>query len=119
MELSDEVQRLTPEEFDWPPRPDMKSFRALLLEIGTMEKISATWLATGNMLEWDMSAYAPSKTLQSGLTELDSIRAETKAYLESIGAKPFPATPEELRAFEEADTKRWAEIVEIAKIEKK
>jgi len=46
-------------------------------------------------------------------------RAETKAYLESIGAKPFPATPEELRAFEEADTKRWAEIVEIAKIEKK
>ncbi len=46
-------------------------------------------------------------------------REETKAYLESIGAKPFYATPEELRAFEDADTKRWAEIVEIAKIEKK
>ena len=46
-------------------------------------------------------------------------REETKAYLASIGAKPFRATPEELRAFEEADTKRWAEIVEIAKIEKK
>ena len=46
-------------------------------------------------------------------------REETKAYLELIGAKPFRATPEELRAFAEADTKRWAEIVEIAKIEKK
>ena len=46
-------------------------------------------------------------------------REETKAYLESIGAKPFRATPEELRAFQEADTKRWAEIVEIARIEKK
>jgi hypothetical protein len=37
-ELSEEVQRLTPEEFDWAPRPDMKSFKAFLLEIGTMEK---------------------------------------------------------------------------------
>jgi tripartite-type tricarboxylate transporter receptor subunit TctC len=46
-------------------------------------------------------------------------REETKAYLESVGAKPFAAGPEELAAFQEADTKRWAEIVEIAKIEKK
>jgi tripartite-type tricarboxylate transporter receptor subunit TctC len=46
-------------------------------------------------------------------------REDTKAYLESIGAKPFRATPEELRTFAEADTKRWAEIVAIAKIEKK
>ena len=37
-ELSEEVQRLSREEFDWAPRPDMKSFKALLLEIGTMEK---------------------------------------------------------------------------------
>jgi tripartite-type tricarboxylate transporter receptor subunit TctC len=44
---------------------------------------------------------------------------DTEAYLQSIGAKPFPAGPEELGAFEEADTRRWAEIVEIAKIEKK
>jgi hypothetical protein len=40
-------------------------------------------------------------------------------YLESIGAKPFPAGPDELGKFQEADTRRWAEIVEIAKIEKK
>jgi tripartite-type tricarboxylate transporter receptor subunit TctC len=46
-------------------------------------------------------------------------RDDTKAFLESIGARPFRATPEELRAFAEADTRRWAEIVEIAKIEKK
>lgn len=44
---------------------------------------------------------------------------DTEVYLQSIGAKPFPAGPEELGAFEEADTRRWAEIVEIAKIEKK
>lgn len=41
------------------------------------------------------------------------------AYLDSVGAKPFPAGPDEIGKFEEADTRRWAEIVEIAKIEKK
>lgn len=44
---------------------------------------------------------------------------DTAVYLESVGAKPFPAGPDELGKFEEADTRRWAEIVEIAKIEKK
>jgi tripartite-type tricarboxylate transporter receptor subunit TctC len=43
----------------------------------------------------------------------------TAAYLEFVGAKPFPAGPDELGKFEDADTRRWAEIVEIAKIEKK
>jgi tripartite-type tricarboxylate transporter receptor subunit TctC len=37
----------------------------------------------------------------------------------TIGATPFPSTPEELAAFQEADTKRWAEIVETANIERK
>lgn len=40
-------------------------------------------------------------------------------YLATIGATPFPSTPQELAAFQEGDTKRWAEIVETAKIEKK
>ncbi|UFW47446.1 Bug family tripartite tricarboxylate transporter substrate binding protein [Bradyrhizobium arachidis] len=44
---------------------------------------------------------------------------ETADYLESVGAKPFPAGADRLKAFEEADTRRWAEIVAIAKIEKK
>jgi tripartite-type tricarboxylate transporter receptor subunit TctC len=45
--------------------------------------------------------------------------AETKKYLATIGAAPFPSTPQELGAFQEADTRRWAEIVATAKIEKK
>jgi tripartite-type tricarboxylate transporter receptor subunit TctC len=43
----------------------------------------------------------------------------TTAYLQTIGATPFPSTPEQLAAFAEADTKRWAEIVDVAKMEKK
>ena len=45
--------------------------------------------------------------------------AEAKKYLTTIGATPFPSTPQELAAFQEADTRRWAEIVATAKIEKK
>lgn len=44
---------------------------------------------------------------------------EARKYLATVGATPFPSTPQELAAFQEADTKRWAEIVETAKIEKK
>ena len=44
---------------------------------------------------------------------------EARNYLATIGATPFPSTPPELGAFQETDTKRWAEIVETAKIEKK
>jgi len=36
----------------------------------------------------------------------------TTSYLATIGATPFPSTPEQLAAFAEADTKRWAEIVD-------
>jgi tripartite-type tricarboxylate transporter receptor subunit TctC len=45
--------------------------------------------------------------------------AEARNYLVTIGATPFPSTPQELGAFQEVDTKRWAEIVETAKIERK
>ncbi len=43
----------------------------------------------------------------------------TVSYMATIGATPFPSTPEQLGAFAEADTKRWAEIVEVGQIEKK
>jgi tripartite-type tricarboxylate transporter receptor subunit TctC len=45
--------------------------------------------------------------------------AGARNYLATIGAAPFPLTPQELGAFQEADARRWAEIVETAKIEKK
>jgi tripartite-type tricarboxylate transporter receptor subunit TctC len=44
---------------------------------------------------------------------------EARKYLETIGATPLPSTPQELADFQETDTRRWAEIVETAKIEKK
>lgn len=44
---------------------------------------------------------------------------ETQKFVASVGSDPFPSTPEELAAFIVDDTRRWKEIVEVAKIEKK
>src|SRR6202171_3067518 len=44
---------------------------------------------------------------------------DARTYLATIGATPFPPTPQELATFQETDTRRWVEIVETAKIEKK
>lgn len=37
--------------------------------------------------------------------------------LERAGIEPAPSTPEELAAFAEAETKKWAEVVKAAGIE--
>ena len=82
MELSEEVQRLTPEEFDWAPRPDMKSFKALLLEIGTMEKFYIHWLLRHVALDWkeaENSLAGPEP--RSVLEALGRVREETLSYL--------------------------------------
>ena len=72
-----------------------------------------------------VGVFVRTKTPPEIITKLNSLitgfvnGAEAKNYLTTIGATPFPSTPEELGAFQQTDTKRWAEIVETAKIEKK
>jgi tripartite-type tricarboxylate transporter receptor subunit TctC len=86
--------------------------------------VSEAGLSGSDLTAW-VGVFVRAGTPAEIITRLNQLttafvtREETKAYLESVGAKPFRATPEELRAFQEADTKRWAEIVAIAKIEKK
>jgi tripartite-type tricarboxylate transporter receptor subunit TctC len=76
------------------------------------------------MVAW-VGAFVPGKTptgtaqrLNRALNE-NLASEELLAYFDSIGAQVFATTPEELRAYVAQDTRRWAEIVEIAKIEKK
>jgi tripartite-type tricarboxylate transporter receptor subunit TctC len=72
-----------------------------------------------------VGVYVRAKTPPEIIARLNALvtgfvtSAETKKYMATIGAAPFPSTPPELAAFQEADTRRWAEIVATAKIEKK
>jgi tripartite-type tricarboxylate transporter receptor subunit TctC len=79
----------------------------------------------GYELSARVGVYVRAKTPPEIIARLNALvtgfvtSAETKKYMATIGAAPFPSTPPELAAFQEADTRRWAEIVATAKIEKK
>jgi tripartite-type tricarboxylate transporter receptor subunit TctC len=72
-----------------------------------------------------VGVFVHAKTSREIVTKLNELvtafvnNPATTSYLNTIGATPFPTTPEQLAAFAEADTKRWAEIVDVAKMEKK
>jgi tripartite-type tricarboxylate transporter receptor subunit TctC len=86
--------------------------------------LAQTGLSGAELSAW-VGVFVRSGTTSDIVAKLSQVvlgfvnNKDTAAYLESVGAKPFPAGPDELGKFEEADTRRWAEIVEIAKIEKK
>jgi uncharacterized damage-inducible protein DinB len=83
-ELIAEVHRLKPEEYDWAPRPDMKSCRALLQEIGTMEKICVHYLERLEMLDWNEVAGTlapPGGDATAALAGLEQVRLQTVSYL--------------------------------------
>lgn len=86
-------------------------------------------IAESGLPGYELSAwvgvYVRAKTPPEIIARLNALitsfvnNAETKKYLATIGAAPFPSTPQELAAFQDADSRRWAEIVATAKIEKK
>jgi uncharacterized damage-inducible protein DinB len=83
-ELAQVVQRIPSNEFDWAPGEGMKTCRALLLEIGTMERICTRWLTQQEMGDWkevqDATEWGDNEPA-SALRALDQVRAETLAYL--------------------------------------
>lgn len=75
------------------------------------------------LIAW-VGAYVPAKAPRANVLKLNAMITAilndpaTASYLSATGATPFPTTPEQLAAFAEVDTKRWAKIVEAAKMEK-
>jgi len=72
-----------------------------------------------------VAAFAPASTPAPIVTRLNEAlnkvlhKPEMIAFIDQIGSDPFPTSPSELAAFVEQDAKRWVEIVEVAKIERK
>lgn len=76
------------------------------------------------MVAW-VGAFVPAKTPPDIVNRLNQefnkllARPDVLGYFDTVGAQVFSGTPEQLRAYQQEDTKRWAEIVDLAKIEKK
>jgi uncharacterized damage-inducible protein DinB len=80
-ELTEEVQRIRPEELEWAPRPDMKSFKALLVEIGWMEKFYTSWLLHQAVVEWEHTVESLANEPDAVLEAMGQVREETLTYL--------------------------------------
>jgi len=108
---------------------DPKNGAAQSPATGGGDEIKGPSVAESGLQGYELTAwvgvFVRTKTPPEIIAKLNSLvtgfvnSVETKNYLATIGATPFPATPQELGAFQETDTRRWAEIVGTAKIEKK
>src|SRR5260221_3069381 len=81
-ELVDTTKGITEAEFAWVPAEGMKSYPAILQEIGTMEKLVTAWVSAGKELPWDMPSYVRDDSVGNALEDLAAIRAETVAFLQ-------------------------------------
>ena len=76
-QLNESLQGITPEEFSWKPRPDMKSVKDMLRECGEVEKIFITFFRDGKMLEFGKAAQWSGEDLSTTMADLEKIRQET------------------------------------------
>ena len=76
------------------------------------------------MVAW-VGAFAPARTPPEIVTRLNAemnkilARPDMLTYFDTIGAQAYATTPAELLAYEREDRTCWAQIVDIAQIEKK
>jgi tripartite-type tricarboxylate transporter receptor subunit TctC len=76
------------------------------------------------MVAW-VGAFVPAKTPADIVRRLNEemnkllAQPDLLAWFDTVGAQAYPTTPDGLHAYVDEDIRRWAEIVEIGKIEKK
>jgi tripartite-type tricarboxylate transporter receptor subunit TctC len=76
------------------------------------------------MVAW-VGAFVPSKTPADIVARLNEelnkilAREDTLRYFDTIGAQVYSTTPDALRNYVVEDSRRWAEMVDVAKIEKR
>lgn len=88
-ELMATAEGIKPEEFTWEPRPGMKSAKALLQEIGIMEKLHTLFLTKNELANWQDAVQWSGEDLAAILNDLRTIRAETLAFFESCSEEDF------------------------------
>jgi uncharacterized damage-inducible protein DinB len=111
-ELLHMLQTFTSEELDWSPRPDlnMKSYKQILQEIGTMEKITCYMAQHQEELDWNTVWQAlDANDVTTLLSGLAAIRGETLAFLDACTEEQLQ-TPIPLNA-------EWQGYLHVAAIE--
>ena len=85
-ELAEDVRKIT--DLDYAPVEGMKTYRALLKEIGAMEYESATMLREGRIPDWkECEARVQGESAIDILQSLAAIREVTLSYLDGATDK--------------------------------
>jgi uncharacterized damage-inducible protein DinB len=100
-ELTETVERLTPDDLKWVPNPDykMRTIKDILQEIGAMEAVTLHMVAHGKDLDWPEVMQSLSKdNITELLAEMSEIRNKTLTYLDSVSEEqletPVPLNEE-------------------------
>lgn len=94
--LIETVRELGEAHFGWEPQPGMRTCKNMLIEIGTMDKISRHLASHGELLDWNaVWTDLDRDGMESTLEALDEVRTETIAYLASVTEEDFQ-TPKPL-----------------------
>ena len=83
-DLEQVLSRLSDADVLWAPREEMRSVGGQLLEIANKEKETLAWIQQGIWPDEDADAFdAQASSIASIKAALDSIRADTIAYIDS------------------------------------
>jgi uncharacterized damage-inducible protein DinB len=105
-ELVAEVAKIRPNQLDWVPSTGMKSYRDILIEIGSTEAENLSAIKTGKVDGKAAAAYMNGKgpDVQSVLADLDRVRQDTIDFLKSATEddlqQPAPLPPEWYQFFD-------------------
>jgi uncharacterized damage-inducible protein DinB len=98
--LDNLVGEIPAAEMGFAPKPDMKSIRNILLEVGTMEKVCVHWASHQELPDWQAAWTAMDWGEADGkaaVAALAKVRAETLAYLTDCTEEkletPIPLDP--------------------------
>ena len=83
-EMNEQLDRVETEEFDWAPRPGMKSIKSQLDEVGRMEKVILEHVRTGDRPTWDDSLSWPSEELSDYRKVIEEVRSDLKSYVSGL-----------------------------------
>jgi len=102
-ELLETASKIKTEEYDWHPRPDMKSAKDLLIEI-CGEELWMNSLMKGKLIKWsEAEAKIKGEDLQSILNELQNVRKETIEFIESKNDEelwnPIEELPQDVKEY--------------------
>lgn len=91
-ELLETLKEVKAEEFDWKPRPDMKSVKDMLKECGAVEAVIVSLVRDGKAPDFEGAVAWSGEDLEAILSDLQRIREETERFLETCPEEKLDAT---------------------------